>query len=247
MKHPPTNIDQSCFDWLKIILQKTDLPSNAKYMALYLASHMNINRDFAWPGLKRIERETGLSHPSVLKYLDLLVSEGWIAKQSGSRVESNRYWISIPDRVGKELTYVTSGEKVGKEVTSNNNRITITSSSNKNATSDTKKTSSQKVKKDNQKYKPLAHQMWKSIEPITKQSKPPNIETWANDLRKLCEIDGRSMEEVERVFGWANRDNFWKTNILSAKKLREQFPQLHAKSKTNGSANTNWRNQMGVA
>ena len=126
MKHPPRNIDQSCFDWQKIILQKTDLPANAKYMALYLATWMNLNRDFAFPGLKRIEHETGLSHPSVLKYLNLLVSEGWIAKQSGSRTESNRYWIAFPEEVGKQLTYVTSGEKVGKEVTSNNNRITNT-------------------------------------------------------------------------------------------------------------------------
>ena len=126
MKHPPRNIDQSCFDWQKIILQKTDLPSNAKYMALYLATYMNLNRDVAWPSQKTIERETGLSHPSVLKYLDLLCSEGWVGKQSGNRVDSNRYWITFPNEVGKEFTYVTSGEKVGKEVTSNNNTITNT-------------------------------------------------------------------------------------------------------------------------
>ena len=121
MKHPPRNIDQSCFDWRKIILQKTDLPSNAKYMALYLSTYMNLNRDMAWPSQKTIERETGLSHPSVLKYLDLLCSEGWLGKQSGNRIESNRYWITFPEGVGKEVTYVNSGEKVGKEVTSNNN------------------------------------------------------------------------------------------------------------------------------
>ena len=132
MKHPPSNIDQSCFDWQKIILQKTDLPSNAKYMALYLATYMNLNRDVAWPSQKTIERETGLSHPSVLKYLDLLTSEGWIGKQSGNRVESNRYWITFPNEVGKEFTYVTSGEKVGKEVTSNNN-------TNNNTTTTTRK------------------------------------------------------------------------------------------------------------
>jgi hypothetical protein len=83
---------------------------------------MNMNRDFAYPGLKTIERETGLSHPTVIKYLNLLESEGWIGKQSGNRSESNRYWITFPDYLGKEATYVTSEEKVGKEVTSNNNK-----------------------------------------------------------------------------------------------------------------------------
>lgn len=129
MEHPPRNIDMTCFNWVKLIL-KTDLPANAKYIALYLSTFMNLHQDMAFPALKRIEGETGLSHPSVLKYLKLLETEGWIIKQSGDRVTSNRYWVNIPNahelRVGKEATYVTSGEKVGKEATSNNNRITNT-------------------------------------------------------------------------------------------------------------------------
>jgi hypothetical protein len=28
------------------------------------------------------------------------------------------------------------------------------------------------------------------------------------------------------VFGWANQDGFWKSNILSPAKLREKFSQL---------------------
>jgi hypothetical protein len=126
MKHPPRNIDQSCFDWQKIILQKTDMPSNAKYLALYMASYMNMNRDVAWPSQKTIERETGLAHATILKWLDFLVEEGWLAKQSGSRIESNRYWISFPNEVGQSLTYVNQREEVGQPLTSNNNTITNT-------------------------------------------------------------------------------------------------------------------------
>lgn len=126
MKHPPRNIDQSCFDWQKIILKKTDMPSNAKYLALYMASYMNMNRDVAWPSQKTIERETGLAHATILKWLDFLVEEGWLAKQSGSRIESNRYWISFPNEVGQLLTYVNQREKVGQPLTSNNNTITNT-------------------------------------------------------------------------------------------------------------------------
>jgi hypothetical protein len=129
MEYPPRNLDLTCFNWVKLII-KTQLPSNSKYLGLYLSTYMNSQQDMAWPSLKRIEGETGLSHPSVLKYLDLLVSEGWLVKQSGSRTESNKYWINVPksviQEVGKLPTYVTSEEKVGKEVTSNNNRITNT-------------------------------------------------------------------------------------------------------------------------
>ena len=124
MKHPPRNIDQSCFDWQKIILKKTDLPYQSKYLALYLATYMNLNRDFAYPGLKAIERETGMSHATVLRYMDLLVSEGWIGKQSGSSGATNTYWITFPEGVGQEVTYVSTATGVGRELTSNNNIIT---------------------------------------------------------------------------------------------------------------------------
>ena len=58
--------------------------------------------------------------------LDFLVEEGWLAKQSGSRIESNRYWISFPNEVGQLLTYVNQREEVGQPLTSNNNTITNT-------------------------------------------------------------------------------------------------------------------------
>jgi hypothetical protein len=125
MKYPPRNIGMSAFNWRKLILQ-TDMKHPAKYLALYLSTYMNDHQDMAWPSLKRIEGETGLSHPTVLKWLNFLCEEGWLIKESGSRTESNRYHINVPKEVGKEITYVTSEEKVGREVTSNNNRITNT-------------------------------------------------------------------------------------------------------------------------
>jgi hypothetical protein len=129
MNHPPRNIDMTCFSWVKLVL-KTDLPSQAKFLGLYLSTYMNLNQDMAFPSLKRIEGETGLAHATVLKYMGVLVEEGWLIKQSGNAVTSNRYWINIPNitdiRVGQEATYVNSGEKVGHRATSNNNRITNT-------------------------------------------------------------------------------------------------------------------------
>lgn len=123
MEHPPRNLGASAFNWRKLILL-TDLPSNAKYLALYLATYMNDHQDMAWPSLKRIEGETGLAHATVIKWLSYLCEEGWLVKQSGSRTESNKYFISIPNEVGQSLTYVNQCTRVGQPLTSNNNRIT---------------------------------------------------------------------------------------------------------------------------
>lgn len=50
-----------------------------------------------------------------------------------------------------------------------------------------------------------------------------------DDMRLLLDRDKYTIEQVRYVIRWCQRDHFWKANILSAKKLREKFPQLVAK------------------
>lgn len=57
-----------------------------------------------------------------------------------------------------------------------------------------------------------------------------NISAWAEDCRKMREIDGRDHGRIWKVFKWANHDTFWQTNILSPAKLRKQFDQLELKA-----------------
>ena len=57
----------------------------------------------------------------------------------------------------------------------------------------------------------------------------PKIEMWADEIRKLREIDKQTLEEIEKVIRWCQADDFWKGNILSTSKLRKQFPTLLVK------------------
>lgn len=59
---------------------------------------------------------------------------------------------------------------------------------------------------------------------------PNNLQSWADDFRKMHELDKRSKEEIKRVIDYATSDVFWQKNILSAKKLREKFDTLDALS-----------------
>lgn len=59
-----------------------------------------------------------------------------------------------------------------------------------------------------------------------------NMQTWADDMRKLLEIDKIEKRLLKEVMDWVVTDNFWKTNILSARKLREKFPELAVKMKS---------------
>lgn len=62
-----------------------------------------------------------------------------------------------------------------------------------------------------------------------------DIQKWSDDMRKLVEIDKQDMQLVEEVVNWVTHDPFWKTNVLSAGKLREKFPDLAIKMKTSTS------------
>ncbi len=60
------------------------------------------------------------------------------------------------------------------------------------------------------------------------------VTAWADDIRKLIEIDKRDTASVEAVIRWCQADNFWASNILSAVKLRKQFPTLLMKMQRPG-------------
>jgi len=56
----------------------------------------------------------------------------------------------------------------------------------------------------------------------------PNLGQWADDLRKMREIDKIPVEKIAAVFGWAHENEFWSANIRSPAKLRKQFSSLCA-------------------
>lgn len=57
------------------------------------------------------------------------------------------------------------------------------------------------------------------------------LHQWAEEVRKLRELDGHDHREIAQLFAWANRDSFWGLNIRSPKKLREQWSLLSARRK----------------
>lgn len=58
------------------------------------------------------------------------------------------------------------------------------------------------------------------------QAKTPiNISNWRNDIRLLL-ADGYTFTQIDSMIRWTQSDDFWKSNILSAKKLREKSSTL---------------------
>lgn len=64
---------------------------------------------------------------------------------------------------------------------------------------------------------------------------PKDPQKWAAEFDKMIRLDGRSIDEIQSVIEFSQSDPFWKSNILSAGKLREKFDQLYLKAKTRAS------------
>ncbi|MFD1335777.1 replication protein [Oceanobacillus iheyensis] len=87
-------------------------------------------------------------------------------------------------------------------------------------------------------YYKMAIYFYKMVERVVQDAgiphltKKANMQTWSDDMRKLVEIDEVDKKLVKDVMDWVVTDPFWKTNILSARKLRDKFPELAIKMKS---------------
>jgi len=86
------------FQWTEIIID-SELKSLSKYLCLYLATFMNSKTDMAYPGLKRIEHETGLTKKTVIKYLDLAEESEYLIIKRGNSFSTNEYFCNFPKNI----------------------------------------------------------------------------------------------------------------------------------------------------
>ncbi|HCR1907064.1 TPA: replication protein, partial [Enterobacter asburiae] len=64
-------------------------------------------------------------------------------------------------------------------------------------------------------------------------SEPKWVE-WANTIRLMRVQDNRTHFEICDLFKWANKDDFWKDNILSPSSLRRKWDDLTTKRLRSG-------------
>lgn len=72
----------------------------------------------------------------------------------------------------------------------------------------------------------LANRLYQKILIDDPSFKQPNMNTWADSIRLMMEQDARTVEQIEYLIDWSQDNSFWKSNILSTKKLREKATTL---------------------
>lgn len=84
------------FTW-RTAIAKSNLPPNARLVALTLSLHMSELGDRAFPSLETQASETGLARSTVARWLKYLESNGWLARSpGGGRGNRTTYQAAVP-------------------------------------------------------------------------------------------------------------------------------------------------------
>lgn len=78
--------------------------------------------------------------------------------------------------------------------------------------------------------------MFDLVRKVNPTARQMNADVWANEIRLMREIDGRTHAEVCELFLWAKKDSFWCANIQSPAKLREKWDTLTVRRLQSGPA-----------
>ena len=73
----------------------------------------------------------------------------------------------------------------------------------------------------------LANELWEVIRERYPYYKPPKMPIWAETIRKIEEIDGFTIEQIEDVAAWAlTKSDFWCKQIRGPDNLRKHFRKI---------------------
>ncbi|WDI42108.1 hypothetical protein [Bremerella sp. P1] len=197
-------------------------------------------------------RELNISANTLTKIADMCVDAGWLClKRRNSRDEA-KYWVTIPDYIPEHHK-----EQLGDylKICGNDHRKFCDDGDDQR--SDHRKFCDPPIpspypKESSRPRSPLAEingktlkpakftpedmktaeWIWHKIHSAFPEHKPPNLKKWAEIVRLMRERDKRTHRRICEVFNWAHDNEFWRTNILSVSKLRDQFDALAAKMTT---------------
>ena len=157
-----------------------------------------------WRWLKKFENEEMLSINSTTKYSVISIKNWHEYQVSDQQVSINR-----PSTVQQVSTY--KNEKNDK---------------NEKNIKDNSRKSAKRTYDEDSIYYQLAVFLFEEMKKNNPEVKHPDFDKWADEVRKMVELDGRKEEQVKNMIIWSQSNDFWKGIVLSTKKLREKYDQM---------------------
>ena len=157
-----------------------------------------------WRWLKKFENEEMLSIKSTTKYSVISIKNWHEYQVSDQQLPNNR-----PSTVQQVSTI--KNEKNDKN--------------DKNIKDNSRKSAKRTYDVDSNYYQ-LSVFLFEEMKKNNPEVKQPDFDKWADEVRKMVELDRRKEEQVKNMIIWSQSNDFWKGIVLSTKKLREKYDQM---------------------
>lgn len=224
------------FSWRHALLASPDLSSNEKLVALVISTYMNDHGQGAFPSQETIATKASINVRSVKRAAKSLQEKGWITRRlhgyAGQKWKRHDYEICMPKRDDTESPPSDKGgDTLSKGGDTECKKVVTESHLNSPKNSPIKKEEDRK-KEIREKFTDDDYEsavfMFNAIRHKYPDTSDSNLDQWADDIRKMREIDKREPDRIAAVFLWAHAHDFWSANIRSPSKLRKQWSTLCA-------------------
>lgn len=180
--------------------------------------------------LESIKQEAGkgVSIKNVRSSLDKFQKVGFLANQSAKtgRLITIANWAKYQDGVEEVAKQQANNWQTGGKQVATNKNV-------KNDKNEKKEDSQHSRKREYADDSPElieATYLWEKIKGNNPEHRKPDLQSWADDIRKMNQLDHRPFEKIHKMIDWCQIDAFWQTNILSASKLRSKYDTMAAQA-----------------
>jgi len=201
------------------ILMAKDLSPKARIVWAYLRHRQGENVD-SWPSLETIAGDLGFSKSSAgravaeLELAGLLIVIRPAKKGRGHYSKYTTKGPSVDHLKGPGTDHLDEEKVQNREI--------------KGPPAGSNKNQGIRYSPNSNEFR-LAELLFSLIREWKPNYREPDLQKWAIHIDRLIRIDERTAAQVEHVVRWCQQDTFWRTNILSAEKLRKQVDVLEAK------------------
>lgn len=170
------------------------------------------------------------------------IEEFFLVEESGL-VTQKRLSLELKSSIKRRKAAKNNGKKGGRPKTQTKPRGLP--EANPGETSSSSSSSSHKPKdktfyQDSIEYR-LADLLFNEILKNNPEHKKPNLQTWAKNIDIMIRVHKRDPQKIANMIAWCQKDDFWKCNILSTAKLKDQYDTLIPKMKNgNNSQDEDW-------
>lgn len=185
-----------------------------------------------------IEHITGLTRHKQDNAIQQLEEMGIISKDIRG-LPAKRYFKINDKELSRQLvkelqTRVRKIDKLDCKKSATNKELSNKELSNKEKDIKIVKEKKSRELKFSDTHRKLADLLYGKVTENFPNTKKPNLDAWAEDIRLMMQQDNRTAKQIENAIEWSQQDSFWYANIRSASKLRKQYDSLNAQADRNG-------------